>query len=76
MFHWNIKGIMGVYNVACTHFGLAQYDITYQCSTTELYVTCSMHFLWQTAHFLSTTLPLNHELNHPGFAKSCATGSA
>ncbi len=25
MFHWNIKGIVGVYNVACTHFGLAQY---------------------------------------------------
>ncbi len=24
-FHWNIKGIVGVYNVACTQFGLAQY---------------------------------------------------
>ncbi len=26
MFHWNIKGIMGVYHVACTHFGLAQWN--------------------------------------------------
>ncbi len=25
MFLWNIKGIAGVYNVACTQFGLAQY---------------------------------------------------
>ena len=25
MFHWNIKGIVGVYNAAHTHFGLAQY---------------------------------------------------
>ncbi len=25
MFYWNIKGIVGVYNVAGTQFGLAQY---------------------------------------------------
>ena len=25
MFHWNIKGIVGVYNAAYTDFGLAQY---------------------------------------------------
>ncbi len=25
IFHWNIKGIVGVYNVGCTHFGLAHY---------------------------------------------------
>ncbi len=38
MFHWNIKGIVGVYNVACTQFGLAQYYRYYM-----IMITCHIN---------------------------------